>query len=974
MVCGEKTYRIYRFNPATDSTTDAARRGSPGEKSPSRSIVCAICLLAFLTAAIGPRGQRLMAAPQLPADTKADDEAGQDKKSPSKKTELTQDLKLGRTITVRATDEQGNLLPDAFPMVQKSRVFGREFKQQPDGTLLSPDLSVQRRWMRVADGSRADGMILFSDLIDLDRKDLIDENGFTNVILKPGVRLEGRLDDSVPRPVTPGFVELLICEGENHSIAGDGVQWQEQAEIKPDGTFVFPSLPPGTHAQLFVLGEGYQTQEPTGKQLEVYHHKHGSPTMEMISSGIQRNDPMPSLVHLDAATVSVTLPCRQSAGLDVHVVDPAGQPLAGAMATMSPNIYFFGELVIPGTERSSRWMIQPAGKQKQRAANFFMPGNLASFRQFVADSFLHVSTDETGIARFRNIPSLSESFEIKASGYVMAAYPTSTLEDPGRYGLARNLRPGKIVSKTITMERYMPRTTRELTVIYDDGQPLKDVQITITDVTTSNQDTDWHQWSVQRFGAVSSENTNENGRVILYYPQELEGKPVQSLRLHLQGRPQTGVYINADMNVPAEADGHVIKLTPEDKPRVRNALLRARPAYVDLATDSDKNEPELLRLLLSKPSVITLRQLLTLNKFDEAEPLTLKSDRNLINMDAEKLPVIRINTEAGWRIVVLTNVRPKGAAWVKKPKLSSPPEAAFVFDGKGKLLSMLGGGRSTRGDYESIMLTNLGGTDDFFLRTSGFENHPPYEYYSRWYRIGGGDKPSLTTYHYANSTAWSWGGGDNKPISEFGYTEYEFNGQDIDQDLPGTTSAGVRVSRWITWDGHGNKFLSEPTQQFNGRSLYQVVLDGSAEFVPVPANKETIVATGGRRDYQNWHFWKVTVQDDMDVIARLERRDTDGNTIETIREDNLKPGQHSLQLHIATNREETESTIAVLLNKANFKDKSEYVIPPMVIDASPSVANQAVYVASKPPLRLFDKPLADPSQSLVWVIESRENR
>ena len=43
----------------------------------------------------------------------------------------------------------------------------------------------------------------------------------------------------------------------------------------------------------------------------------------------------------------------------------------------------------------------------------------------------------------------------------------------------------------------------------------------------------------------------------------------------------------------------------------------------------------------------------------------------------------------------------------------------------------------------------------------------------------------------------------------------------------------------------------------------------------------------------------------------------------------------------------------------------------MEIDESPSVAGQAVYIASKPPLRLFDKPLMNANESLVWVIENR---
>ena len=128
-----------------------------------------------------------------------------------------------------------------------------------------------------------------------------------------------------------------------------------------------------------------------------------------------------------------------------------------------------------------------------------------------------------------------------------------------------------IVTKTITMERDVPRTTRELTVIYAGGRPLEDVEITLTDISTSGEDNDWQQWSVQRFGEISRETTDENGRVVLYYPQVLEGKPVQSLRLYLSGHPEQGVYFYANLNVPARADGNVIKFTPEDEPRTKGA-------------------------------------------------------------------------------------------------------------------------------------------------------------------------------------------------------------------------------------------------------------------------------------------------------------------------------------------------------------------------------------------------------------------
>ena len=60
----------------------------------------------------------------------------------------------------------------------------------------------------------------------------------------------------------------------------------------------------------------------------------------------------------------------------------------------------------------------------------------------------------------------------------------------------------------------------------------------------------------------------------------------------------------------------------------------------------------------------------------------------------------------------------------------------------------------------------------------------------------------------------------------------------------------------------------------------------------------------------------------------------------------------------------------IMLDAADIKDKTEYAIERMEIDDRESVAGQSVYIASPPPLRLFDKQLADPNHSLVWAIES----
>jgi hypothetical protein len=103
-------------------------------------------------------------------------------------------LRPGRIVRVHAVTTDGEPLPEAVPLLEDSRKWPREFEPDPQrpGTFRSPIVSRERRWMRVVDGS-GDGPILFSDLIDVTAPESTEEDGTIVAVLRPGVRLEGRL-------------------------------------------------------------------------------------------------------------------------------------------------------------------------------------------------------------------------------------------------------------------------------------------------------------------------------------------------------------------------------------------------------------------------------------------------------------------------------------------------------------------------------------------------------------------------------------------------------------------------------------------------------------------------------------------------------------------------------------------------------------------------------------------------------------
>ena len=199
-------------------------------------------------------------------------------------------LKPGRIVRVKAIDTKGNLLRDAYPLLSGSNHFGREFK--PDkgriGYFTSPVVKLDRRWMRVVDGS-GEGPILYSDLIDVTNPEHVAKDGTIIATLYAGIRLEGRLDDSVPRPIKNGCVELYISEGEGHRIGG-GWGWQDTAFVKEDGTFEFDSLPAGGHVQLVALVDGYQSSRPSAESLAAYLKTHDAGKASIARNVIERRD------------------------------------------------------------------------------------------------------------------------------------------------------------------------------------------------------------------------------------------------------------------------------------------------------------------------------------------------------------------------------------------------------------------------------------------------------------------------------------------------------------------------------------------------------------------------------------------------------------------------------------------------------------------------------------------------------------
>jgi len=245
-------------------------------------------------------------------------------------------LKAGYRIATTAIDAATNEpIKEHLYAVQSGykMSLGAEWRQSKSGVLLSrvfDEAQVTLRLVALTPGHPA----RFSDLITLDRADDGGRVFLRNVPLKPGTRVEGKLDPAVPRPVTGGNVVAFISAGDKaHGNAPSELwRWNDETKIQPDGTYVFESLPSGDVVQLIAICDGWISKNPTRAELDAV-----LPWKENVNLGLSTSFTLPQVFALDAAEIEPILGMYAAATCQIKVVDPDDKPLPDAEVTMWPN-------------------------------------------------------------------------------------------------------------------------------------------------------------------------------------------------------------------------------------------------------------------------------------------------------------------------------------------------------------------------------------------------------------------------------------------------------------------------------------------------------------------------------------------------------------------------------------------------------------------------------------------------------------
>jgi len=212
-------------------------------------------------------------------------------------------------------------------------------------------------------------------------------NSFTCSVL-PGLRVTGRLDSAVPRPVANGRVVVEVISG-GASRPEDRIVWHTWTKVSAGGEFTFESLPAG-EAEFVGICDGWVSVNGT----------HVSRPGGSV---------VPQLIALPLATGHLVLPMEPAGALEVRVLDNLGRPLARAEVHTWPNAVWggFGRRILGGDLFDTSAFFDGSA-----------PVRHALWSQRNPD-YLQL-TDATGTAMLRNIPVGSQACFAKHGEFEMS--------------------------------------------------------------------------------------------------------------------------------------------------------------------------------------------------------------------------------------------------------------------------------------------------------------------------------------------------------------------------------------------------------------------------------------------------------------------------------------------------------------------------------------------------------------------------
>jgi len=302
-----------------------------------------------------------------------------------------------------------------FPQVStgKLRILSNSWKEIKTGVYENKQIESGTHFLRLVHFTR-DKRIYFSKTLCIEaQQNQISEY---HLELKPGVRVEGLLDHSVPRPVTGGKVVAWIAPAMVEKYAGS-IAWMSWTTVGSDGRFVFESLPPD-QLQLTGLCDGFTAATDD----DAWCVK-------------------PQLFALDKETVNIELLMKAAAVCEVKVVDKSNQPIKGATVLFGQNVKWQGggTQLFPGF----LWKSEDTITMDENEASKLVVQLWKSDFQAI--------TNNAGIAVVRNLPGLKDRFHVSHDNYEMI--PDKKTRNPEEQEVLVDLVGGQTTKVTVKMQK-----------------------------------------------------------------------------------------------------------------------------------------------------------------------------------------------------------------------------------------------------------------------------------------------------------------------------------------------------------------------------------------------------------------------------------------------------------------------------------------------------------------------------------------
>lgn len=235
-----------------------------------------------------------------------------------------------------------NIVADLTIRVDRETRLGSDAWQRgSDGRLTSNRLAPGQHLIWAEHESEAHGH-RFSEIGSFE----LLENDFKvlRLELHGAERIEGEVDQLVPRPIVEGHVMLSVQRG-GLGAGAPAIYRKHETPIRADGTFSFDGLPRG-RGQIFALCQGWVSQRTLADSaLDAGIHFGGPVSEEREREAIKgMGDRAFQLqrITLPLTTRPFTVLMEPTATVDIVVKLQDGTPVAGAFAGASPNLSFIG--------------------------------------------------------------------------------------------------------------------------------------------------------------------------------------------------------------------------------------------------------------------------------------------------------------------------------------------------------------------------------------------------------------------------------------------------------------------------------------------------------------------------------------------------------------------------------------------------------------------------------------------------------